>query len=239
MKEPREELALEPALVAALTAVDTPTICNALEHVLGRRSGEGFTRRPVVAAPADMRAMLGYARTATIRAAAPPTLPPAELKALRLGYYRMVAAGGSHRIVVLQDTDDVPGIGAFWGEVNTAIHKGLGCAGVITNGSIRDLDFVAPGFQLLAGSVGPSHAHVHVTAIGVPVEVFGLAIEPGDLIHADRHGAVIIPPEALAELPRAIDFDRRREAPILAAARAPGFSVDKLIAAWGEAEDIH
>jgi regulator of RNase E activity RraA len=241
MTKTHDEPALDATLVAELVAVDTPTICNALEHIFGRhlKGTEGFTRRPVVCAHPTLPPMVGYARTATVRGAAPSTRPPAEVKALRNAYYRMVAEGGAHRIVVIEDTDDVPGVGGFWGEVNTAIHKGLGLAGLITNGAIRDLDFVAPGFQMLAGCVNPSHAHVHVTAIGVPVTVFGLSVRPGDLLHADRHGAVIIPPEAVAELPAAIQLDRRKEAPILAAARAPGFTVEKLFAAMGEADDIH
>jgi regulator of RNase E activity RraA len=234
-----DEPALAPDLIAALTAVDTPTICNALEIVAGRRATDGFTRRPLVCAHPSLPPVLGYARTATIRGAAPATLPAAEVKALRMAYYRMVATGGPHRIVVIEDQDDQPGVGAFWGEVNSAIHKGLGLAGVLTNGSIRDMDMLAPGFQLLAGAIMPSHAHVHVTALGLPVTVFGLTIRPGDLIHMDRHGAVVIPPAAVAALPRAIDLDRRKEAPILAAARAPGFTIDHLMAAFRDADDVH
>jgi len=229
---------LTPEIVAALTAVDTPTICNAIEIVEGRRGTVGFTRKPVVAAFPALPPILGFARTATIRAAAPNILPPAEAKALRIAYYRQLEAD-EPVISVIEDIDDTPGIGAMWGEVNSAIHKGLGVRGGLTNGSIRDLDMLAPGFQLLAGCVNPSHAHVHVTAIGIPVSVFGLRIVPGDLIHADKHGAALIPPGMAKELPRAIELGMRQEAPILAAARAPGFTVDKLIAAWGEADDIH
>ncbi len=229
---------LTPKLIGALTAVDTPTICNAIEIVEGRRATSGFTRQPVVAAFPTLPPILGFARTATISAAAPSTLPGKEQKALRIAYYRQLEAS-EPVITVIEDTDDRRGIGAMWGEVNSAIHKGLGVVGGLTNGSIRDLDMLAPGFQLLAGSIGPSHAHVHVTAIGIPVTVFGLKIRPGDLIHADKHGAVIIPPGMAKDLPQAIELNQRQEAPILKAARAPGFSVDKLIAAWGEADDIH
>ncbi len=165
---------LTPAIVAALTAVDTPTICNAMELVEGRRATGGFTRRPVVAAFPALPPILGFARTATIRAAAPSTLKPADAKALKIAYYRQLEAD-EPVITVIEDTDDSPGIGAMWGEVNSAIHKGLGVQGCLTNGSIRDLDMLAPGFQLLAGSVGPSHAHVHVTAVGVPVTILGSA----------------------------------------------------------------
>ncbi len=230
---------LTAKLIALLRSVDTPTICNALEIIEGRRASDGFTRSPVVAAFPAIPPILGFARTATIRATTPSMLPSKVAKALRIAYYRQFEGNDGPTIAVLEDTDDKPGIGAFWGEVNSAIHKGLGAVGCLTNGSIRDLDMLAPGFQLLAGSLGPSHAHVHVTAINVPVSVLGMRVQPGDLIHADKHGAVIIPPGMARKLPAAIDVCNRQEAPILTAARAPGFSVDKLVAAWGEADDIH
>jgi regulator of RNase E activity RraA len=235
---------LTPELVAALTAVDTPTICNALELVMGGRTAEGFTRLPLICARPQMGSIVGVARTATLRSRQPSTTPPAELKARRLAYYGHVAAGQTGddmepTIAVIEDQDDAPGLGAFWGEVNVAIHKGLGVRGVITNGSIRDLDVIDEGFQLLAGSVSPSHAFVHITGFGQPVSVFGLGIADGDVIHCDRHGAVKLERAHLAALPAAIDLVTRKEAPLLKAARAPGFTVGRLIAAWGEAEDVH
>ena len=94
---------------------------------------------------------------------------------------------------MIQDLDDIVGFGAFWGEVQTNIHKALGCLGTITNGSIRDIPQVAPGFQMLAGSIAPSHAFVHVVDFGTNVNIHGMAVKSGDLIHADRHGAVVVP----------------------------------------------
>ncbi len=229
---------LTDEILAALRAVDTPTICNAIEEIEGKRESTGFTLSQVVCADISLR-MVGIAKTATIRATVPSPLPPAEAKALRIAYYRNVAEGGYPRITVIQDIDSAPGRGAFWGEVNTAIHLGLGVQGVLTNGSIRDLDVVAPGFQLLAGSIGPNHAHVHVTSIREPVEVFGMKVRQGDLLHADRHGAVVIKPGYERELPRAIELATSKEAPVLRAARAKNFNVDALVKAWGEAADIH
>jgi len=226
-------------LLTRLAEADTPTVCNALELVVPERRAKGFTTRPFVVAFPTLAPIVGVARTATIRAREPSSRAPAEAKALRLDYYRYVAADALPTVAVIQDLDDPPGFGAFWGEVNSAVHKGLGCLGCITNGSIRDLDLLAPGFQLLAGSVGPSHAWVHLEAFGCDVEVHGMTVRHGDLVHADRHGAVVIPAEAASRLPEAIELCGRREAPILAAARAPGFTVEKLAAAWAEAEDIH
>ena len=232
-------MSLDPRLLEHLAAFDTPTVCNALEIVAPERRGVGYTTRPFVCAFPALQPVVGFARTATIRARQPATRPAAELKAQRLDYYGYVAAGPGPRVVVIEDLDDEPGYGAFWGEVNTAVHKGLGVGGCITNGSIRDLDMIATGFQLLAGSVGPSHAFVHLESFDVPVTVHGMAVVPGDLLHADRHGAVVIPIAVADRLPAAIDLCTRREAPLLSAARAPGFSLAELRAAMAEADDIH
>ncbi|MEO1018909.1 MAG: RraA family protein [Pseudomonadota bacterium] len=222
-----------------LTEFDTPTICNALELVLGGRRATGFTTTQMVCAFPDLKPIVGYARTATIRAAQPSSMSPADGKALRINYYSHVSSGDGPNIAVIQDLDPDPGVGAFWGEVNTAVHKGLGVLGCVTNGSIRDLDAIAPDFQLIAGEIGPSHAFVHLEAVGVDVNIFGMPVKDGDLIHADRHGAAVIPLEVAAQMPAAIELGARKEAVVLEAARAPGFTVEKLQAAWGGAEDIH
>ena len=101
---------------------------------------------------------------------------------------------------MIQDIDgpDV-GYGAFWGEVQSNVHKALGCLGVITDGSIRDIPQWAPGFQALAGSIGPSHAWVHAESFGGEVRVAGMTVRSDDLIHADRHGAIVIPLDIAAE----------------------------------------
>lgn len=228
------------AIVEALKAYDTPTVCNALEIVAPERRAVGFTVEPLVAARPTLAPMVGYARTATIRARQPNTLEAAEAKATRLGYYEYVASGPMPAIVVIQDLDAPSrGYGAFWGEVQSNVHKGLGCVGGITDGSIRDLDMLAPGFQLLAGRVGPSHAHVHLVGYGAPVNVAGMLVASGDLVHADRHGAVVVPAAVAAKLPEACELLGRKEAVILEAARRPDFGFDVLKQALADAEEIH
>ncbi len=139
----------------------------------------------------------------TIRSVPHPALPAAEQQARRLAYYEYVGTGHGPRINVIQDIDGADaGFGAFWGEVQSAVHKALGCLGVITDGSIRDIDQWAPGFQALAGSIGPSHAFVHAESFGGEVRVAGMTVRSGDLIHADRHGAVVIPLDVAAETAR-------------------------------------
>lgn len=226
--------------IAALAQWDTPTICNALELVTPDRRGHGFTTEPFVLADPDMPAIVGHVRTARIRARAPSSKPAEAMAADRLAYYDYIASGGeAPSIVVIEDMDETPGYGAFWGEVNSAIHHGLGCLGCVTNGSFRDLEEWAPGFQMLGGRVGPSHAFVHLVDFGGEVTVYGMAAKDGDIIHADRHGAVIVPKDAVVALPEAVALCMRREEPVLAAARGDGFDIAALKAAMGTAKDIH
>lgn len=230
---------LTSADLEKLAEWDTPTICNGLEALDPDWRLTGYTTTAFTCLRPDAKPMVGYARTATIRASAKPALPPEEVLALRQSYYQYVDEGPKPSIVVIQDLDSGPARGAFWGEVNTTIHKGLGALGVITNGSIRDLADSAPGFQALAGQVGPSHAWVHITAHGTPVEVHGMAVRHGDILHADVHGAVVVPERLVKDLPGTIELIARREAKILTAARQPGFDFAALKAAMADSAEIH
>jgi hypothetical protein len=231
---------LSDADLAALARYDTPTICNALEVVAPDRRAFGFTYRHLHCPFPDLPPIVGYARTATIRSYRPSGRDKAADREKRIGYYRQYEAGLRPTISVIQDIDGpMIGFGAFWGEVQTNVHKALGCLGVITDGCVRDIPMMAPGFQVLAGSLAPSHGWVHAVDFGVQVNVAGMIVNPGDLIHADRHGAVVIPLDVARKVPDACELCGRKEAPILEAARTPGFNVDKLVAAMGKADDIH
>ena len=141
---------------------------------------------------------------------------------------------------MIQDLDgDSRGYGSFWGEVNSNIHKGLGCLGVITDGSVRDLPDVADDFQMLADRVGPSHAFVHVVSFGGQINVSGMTVMDGDLVHADQHGAVVIPHDVADKVMDAAAGIARREGVIIAAAKQPGFNIEKLRAAQGKSAEIH
>jgi len=230
----------DPALLAALRKIDTPTICNALEELVSPRQLIRFTTQPFVTNDSPEAIFVGYARTAMIRAESPAAMPPAERKALRLRYYEHVAtATPGPNVAVIQDIDSVVGTGAFWGEVQTTVHRGLGVAGCVTNGSIRDLSMMAKPFPMIAGMLNPSHAFVHVVAVGVTVSIHGMTVHDGELIHADRHGAVVIPHDVAARIPAVNDLLGRREAVILEAARKPDFSFAVLREALSKAEEIH
>jgi len=200
-----------------LTEWDTPTICNGLELVLPERRALGFTTRPLVCLDEKMKPVIGFACTARIRSQSPSPEPAAALKQRRLDYYRYIGESARPGVVVIEDLDDTPGIGAFWGEVQTNVHKGLGLVAGITNG----------------------HAHVHLIDFDTDVTVHNMSVSPGDLIHADCHGAVVVPQEAVKELPGVIELIARREEKIISAAQASGFNFEKLKAAMGEADDIH
>jgi regulator of RNase E activity RraA len=224
--------------IEALRKIDTPTVCNALELVDPSRRLTGFNRRPFVCPFPNLPPVVGFARTAVITCSAP--LAAKEQRAVRLAYYAYVESGPRPSVVVIEDRDPrEPGVGAFWGEVQTNVHRALGCAGVITNGSVRDIEQMASGFFVLAGSIMPSHVHADIAAFDVPVMVAGLEVRPGDLIHADRHGMVVVPEEAATEIPAAAELLARREKVILDACRRGGFSMATLRSAFAEMDDIH
>ena len=230
---------LTAAELAELRTFDTPTICNALELLAPERRALGFTHETMIWPQADRAPLVGYAKTAMIRAVERPTLDPVALRRERLDYYRYVAEGERTKVVVIQDLDSRRGFGCFWGEVNTAIHAGLGCAGLVTDGGVRDLDALAPGFRVLCGKVTPSHAYVRPVAFATEVDVFGMVVRSGDLIHADRHGAVVIPHAVAGRVAAAAALCARRERPILDAARSPAFTLETLEAALAASDEIH
>lgn len=196
-------------------------------------------RRPSsVYAPSSDRSF-GVARTATIRAAHPSELRGKEARQLSDDYYAYIDEGPKPSLVLIQDLDGDRGYGSFWGEVNSAIHKGLGCRGVITDGCVRDLPDIAEGFQMLSASVLPSHAFVHVVDFGRPVTVAGMKVRSGDLVHADQHGAVVIPRDVATQVREAAEQIARRERVIIDAANRDGFDIEALRRAQGEAAEIH
>src|SRR5262249_2517117 len=199
-------------LIEALRKFDTPTICNGLELLNPGFMASGFTFEPLICAFPALPPMVGYARTATMRAGFPSGRDADTDADFMDDYLDHVSGGRGPKIAVVQDLDDrARGRGAIWGEVNTTIHKALGCVGTITNGAVRDLRMIAPNYQLLAGSIAPSHAFGHIVDFGRDVMIAGLAVRNGDLIHADEHGAVVVPVELAPKVPAAAELIVRRE----------------------------
>lgn len=226
---------MDTDLFDILSRIDTPTVCNAIEVVQGKRGFSAFTRGTMVCTEPG-RAVVGYAVTAQIAALAPPTEPPEVIRARRMAYYKAMHDAPKPSVAVIEDLDYPNCIGAYWGEINTTIHKGFGMAGALTNGVVRDLGDLPQGFPVIAGSIGPSHGFVHVRSLGQPVRVMGLEVRQGDLIHADRHGAVVIPSDVVPALAAAIGKLQATERLVLDLARQPDFDFAAFEEAWAAFE---
>lgn len=221
---------IEPEIFERLRGVDTPTVCNALERLEPARRAYGFTTRQMFCFRPDLPPIVGYAKTATVRSLRPSGRSGEATIDHRVEYYRYVSDGPSPKVVVMQDLDGPEAAyGAFWGAFNSSIHQVLGCAGVVTDGAIRDLQQIPAGFQLLAAGPRPSHGYVHVVDFRVQVNVYSMLVADGDLIHADIHGAVCFPAELAATVVQAADEYVLSEQPVFDACREPGIDIDRLI----------
>lgn len=225
-------------LLKLLRQVDTPTVCNAIEVAQGKRGFNRFTRGTMQHSKPGDPAIVGFARTARISGLAPPSEPADVIRARRMEYFRSMAGGDGPTAAVVEDVDFPHCIAGWWGEVHVAVHKGLGMAGAVTNGVMRDLDVIDEGFPILAGAIGPSHGYVHVVEIGAPVNIMGMRVAQGELIHADRHGSLVIPSEIVADLKSAIEKVISSEAIVLGPAREAGFDINKLEEVWAKFEAV-
>ena len=184
---------LTDAELAALRKFSSPTLSNAVERFGVRPRNQGFMSPEIRCIFPDLAPLVGYAVTCTVAADQPAA---GTRQAARDAYWEYSQTIPGPRICVHQDLDQPPMVGAFFGDVNSNVHKALGFVGAITNGSVRDLSEVhALGFQFFAPGPSVSHAYVHIVDFGTPVKVGGLLVHPGDLLHADQHGVLLIPQE--------------------------------------------
>ncbi len=212
--------------IEALKRYSTPTLSNAIELFNLRPRNLGFMSPEIRCIFPDLGVMAGYACTAMIMAGQPPA---AGRQASRYPYWKSVLEVPAPRVVVVQDLDQPPAVGSFWGEVNGNIHRALGCVGTVTNGGVRDLDEVhAMGFYFFASHVVVSHAYIHTVDFGIPVKVGGVVVNPGDLIHADKHGVLIVPQEIVRQLPEAVREVESKERKIIDLCQSKDFSIEKL-----------
>lgn len=203
---------LTASQIEELKQFDTPTIANAIEFFNVQPKTQGFMKPGIRKVFDNGRRMVGYAVTAKIAATTPPT---DAQKPLAAQYYASVQAAPKPTVTVLQDLDPEP-IGSFWGEVQVSIHRSLGCVGVVTNGGVRDLDEVKHlDFEYFSNCLLVSHAYIHLEAVACPVEVGGLTIRPGDLLHADIHGVAVIPVAVAPHLAAACRAAQDAEMPVI------------------------
>jgi regulator of RNase E activity RraA len=213
-------------VIEALRKISSPSVANAIETFNVRPRHQGNMSSEIRTLFPQLGSLVGYAVTAVIRAE-PQPLP--GHRASTFAWWDYVLSIPAPRVVVVHDLDEPRGQGAQWGEVQANIHKALGCVGVITDGSVRDLDEVrALGFQFAAAHVSVSHAYVHMVDFGLPVKVGGLWVKPGDLVHGDQHGVVTIPPEIAERVPEAVARVEADERAIISLCQSPGFSADRL-----------
>ncbi|MCC6443810.1 MAG: RraA family protein [Armatimonadetes bacterium] len=212
----------------------TPMVCNAIEMFGVRRQNEGFMMPDIACRFPDLGVMVGYAATATFRA----WEPDASGKVVDMAaYYDHILAQPFPRVLVAHDLDERP-VGALFGEVNSSLHRALGCAGHITDGGARDLDECrAIGFHLFSGCVQVSHAYVHLEDFGGPVAVGGLTVPPGGLLHADKHGVCLIPAEIAGEVAAACEAMEALERPLIDLARSPEFTPLRFAAARNDMKE--
>lgn len=210
-----------------LRALDGCTVSNAIERLQVRLRNEGFICGGVRCRFKTLPPMVGYAVTGRIRCSVPPLHGRCYYD--RMDFWRFLASVPAPRVVVLQDVDPRPGLGAFVGEIHATIGQALDCVGYVTNGAVRDLAAVrALEFHLFSGSVSVSHAYAHLVEFGEPVEIGGLKISSGDLLHGDMHGVQCIPEEIAAQIPGEAEKILCAERELKEFCRSSGFSLDGL-----------
>jgi 4-hydroxy-4-methyl-2-oxoglutarate aldolase len=212
----------------AFRQFDTCMVANAIESFNIRLRNTGFADASVRCMSKDAPPMVGYAATGRLRSGEPPI--GGSTFHDRAGFWNSILEVPAPRILVLEDMDDPPGRGAFVGDMHAAILKALGCVGYLTNGAVRELPSVRTmGVQLFAGSVAVSHAYAHIFEIGAVINVGGMEVRPGDLLHGDRHGVLTVPAQIAADVPGVAERMQRSEQKIIDFCRSRDFSLAKLL----------
>ena len=213
--------------IQQLQSFDTCLIADAIESYGIRLRNEGFAIGGFRCLFKNLPPTVGYAVTCKLRSADPPIVGSRFEE--RTDLWNHILDTPAPRVVVLEDIDDPPGTGAFVGAVHANILMALGCVGAITNGTARELPGVeASGFQVFARRLAISRAYIHVVEYGKPVEVGHLTIQPGDLIHGDRHGILIVPPQLAEALPSVASAIQAKKRQLIALSKEPGISPERL-----------
>jgi len=215
-----------------LRRYDTCTLSNAIERLEIRPRNEGFITGTAHCRFPQLPAVMGYAVTLRMRSSMLPVRGQCYYQ--HVDFWRYVDSLPRPRIVVVEDADHALGLGALFGEAYARISRSLGCVACVTNGTVRDLPGIeALGFQLFSGGVAVSHAYAHVVDFGEPVDIGGLRIVSGDLLHGDLHGVHSVPLEGIEKLGQLAEEVLRDDRELFALTDSRAFSVDKL-AAWLE-----
>ena len=224
---------LSPELMDTLRKIDACTLANAIELFQERLRNEGFTDHTIGCLFPQLPPILGYVATIKIRGSAPSTVDGQY--ADRTDWWDYIASLPTPRVVVVQDVATKVGLGSLLGSVHVNILRALGCVGAVTNGSVRDIPVAESlGFQIFAGGISVSHAYAHIVEFGTPVEIGGLKIQSGDLLHGDLHGIQTIPFDIAERIPAAAAQIAAREKTLVDLCQSKDFSIEKLRAAVKE-----
>jgi regulator of RNase E activity RraA len=216
-----------PDNLDALRRFDACALANAIERFQIRPRNEGFMSGGASCRFPHCPPIVGHAVTGRIRTYMPPITGKCYFD--HIEWWRYLETVPAPRVVVLQDVDNRPGFGALFGEIHARICLALGCVAYVTNGAVRDLQAIEPlGLQLFAGQVSVSHAYAHIIDFGEPIEIGGLKIKPGDILHGDRHGIVSVPAQLADKLPAMAEQIQEEEKELFALIESPSFSVEKL-----------
>lgn len=219
--------AISEETIARLMEIDTPTVSNAVESFAVRPRSAGHSDASVRCLFPEMGAAVGYAVTLTTSEYAPGETRSHET---RVALYEAVAAAPRPCLLVQQDVGPRPRSACLWGEIMSNLFSRLGACGVVTDGVVRDAEAMrAAGFRTWCAGVTASRGDVRVAAVNAPVCVGGMAVLPGDLVHADASGAVVVPREVAARIPEAAARVLAKEAEMLAAIRAEDFTLEALV----------
>lgn len=218
---------LSSDLLKQLRGLGTCAVANAIECLQGQLRNVGFSNSTVHCRFPRSPPVVGYAVTLRLHGANPPMEGGVYVD--RTDWWDELAEAPAPHIVVIEDADRRVGTAAFVGETHAAILQAMGCVAVVTNGAVRDLDQVERlGFQFFSGSVSVSHAYAHVAKVDSSVEVAGLSIAPGELLHGDQHGILKVPVGSAQRIIEIAARLRSRELEILRFCRSKEFSREKL-----------
>lgn len=230
-------LSVNQELIQSLARLDSCTVANAIETFDVRLRNTGFTDSSVRCIFGEMPPMVGFAATARVRTSEPPMEGSNYFD--RTDWWNHILTIPEPRIVVVEDIDEHPGLGAFIGELHANILLALGCVGVVTNGAVRDLPAVrAAGFQMFAGNVSVSHSYSHIFDFGHTVEVGRMKVRPGDLLHGDVHGVQTIPIEIAEKIPRVAQEMTEQEEKLIALSKAKNFTIENFREALKSAKKL-
>jgi 4-hydroxy-4-methyl-2-oxoglutarate aldolase len=217
---------LSPQEIEELRAIDTPTICNAIETFRIRGRLEGFLGMDIRCLLPDLGSMIGYAVTATVDSTTPEA---AQDEQAWLKWMQAMQASPKPAVLVFKDVGPQPRKSAHLGEVMGTVARRLGVIGIITDGGVRDiLELKQLRFHCFAAGLAPSHGNPRLLEFNCPVVIDGVRIETGNLLHGDINGVTLIPQSIASQVAAAAASVRQREAEQMAYVNSHEFTLEGL-----------